>query len=67
MKRVISETDYLREKTRLMCIIAEKDRIIKMQINNNKVLNQRNKNLEEKCIKFQKELNMIKGQKSKKK
>ncbi len=60
---VISETDYLREKTRLMCIIAEKDKIIKIQINNNKVLNQRNKNLEEKCIKFQKE---IRGMKKKK-
>ena len=63
----VSETDYLREKTRLMCIIAEKDKIIKIQINNNRVLNQRNRNLEEKCMKFQKELNKIKGKDKKKK
>lgn len=59
----VSETDYLREKTRLMCIIAEKDKVIKIQINNNKVLNQRNKNLEEKCIKFQKEIREMKKKK----
>ncbi len=57
---VISETDYLREKTRLMCIIAEKDKLLKIQLANNKLMNERRRKLEEECIEYQKEIQELK-------